>query len=111
MAYTVEKLLEPTPPPTSKRGGARPGAGRPKKTVPDVPTEIGEELTMLELLRRIALGRVKVTAAQLTAARAAVQYEQVKAGDGGKKDEAQAQAAAAHDDLPQTPAPKLQAVP
>ena len=87
-----------------KRGGKRPGAGRPKKA-PTEATRIDEDLSMLDLLREIALGRVQVNATQLAAARAAVQYEAVKSGDGGKKELRQAEAERELADLPMTPAP------
>lgn len=88
-----------------KRGGARPGAGRPKKTDPDEPTVIEDDITMLQLLKGIALGRYKVSPMQLTAARAAIQYEQEKAGDGGKGERQQQEAKTTAGSFPQTPAP------
>lgn len=89
-----------------KRGGAREGAGRPKKTDPDAVCYIEEDLTMLQLLRGVALGRYIVAPAQLTAARAAIQYEEVKAGDGGVGKQQQRDAEAVQDSYPQTPAPR-----
>ena len=87
-----------------KRGGKRPGAGRPKKA-PTEATRIDEDLSMLDLLREIALGRVSVNATQLAAARAAVQYEAAKSGDAGKKEMRQAEAEKELADLPSTPPP------
>lgn len=90
-----------------RSGGARPGAGRPRKksaagqaveerlepqahggalkrtAANPVPIEADN---MLELLQKVALGQVDATALQVRAAIAAVQYTHVKAGDGGKKD-------------------------
>lgn len=88
-----------------KRGGARPGAGRPKKTDPDQVKPIEGDLTMLELLRGIALGRYVVSAMQLTAARAAIQYEEVKAGDGGVGKQQQRDAESVQEQFPTTPPP------
>lgn len=78
-----------------RSGGARPGAGRPRKT-PAVeqqkaPTPV-EATDMLDMLKKVALGQVEATALQVRAAIAAVQYTHIKAGDGGKK-EAQQEAA------------------
>ena len=42
---------------------------------------------MLELLQRVALGKMAATPLQVRAAIAAVQYTHTKRGDGGKKDE------------------------
>lgn len=88
-----------------RSGGARRGAGRPRKSaaieqslepqshggalkrereVP-VPVEV-EGDDMLTLLKQVALGRVEVSALQVRAAIAAVQYEHSKPGEGGKKD-------------------------
>lgn len=89
-----------------KRGGAREGAGRPKKTDPEAICYIAQDLTMLELLRGVALGRYVVAPMQLTAARAAIQYEEVKAGDGGVGKQQQRDAEAVQEDFPQTPPPK-----
>lgn len=72
--------------PRANSGGARPGAGRPKKVAPPV-VEL-EERDMLTLLKDIALGRVDATTGQIRAAIAAVQYTHTKRGDGGKKEEA-----------------------
>ena len=71
--------------PRKNAGGARPGAGRPKKEKP-VPTPI-DECDMLQLLQNVALGRIDATALQVRAAIAAVQYTHTKKADGGKKGE------------------------
>ena len=94
--------------PRANAGGARPGAGRPKKVKPEdavevsleaqphggalkrskeTPVEIPER-DMLQLLKDIALGVVPATSLQVRAAIAAVQYTHTKKGDGGKKEEA-----------------------
>lgn len=92
-----------------RSGGARPGAGRPKKikSAPGAAVQVAMEAQqhggalkraaatpveiadrdMLQLLQDIALGRVNATATQVRAAVAAVQYTHTKKGDGGKKDE------------------------
>ena len=88
-----------------RSGGARRGAGRPRKSAAieqsleqqpnggalkrerDLPGPVDvEDDDMLKLLKQIALGRVDVSALQVRAAIAAVQYEHSKPGEGGKKD-------------------------
>ena len=85
-----------------RSGGARPGAGRPrKKAVKESlePQAHGgalkrqssepvpqEDQDMLTLLQNIALGRTEATALQVRAAIAAVQYTHAKRGEGGKKE-------------------------
>ncbi|NUA26117.1 hypothetical protein FCJ59_04730 [Cupriavidus basilensis] len=76
--------------PRANAGGARPGAGRPKKEKP-APVPL-EERDMLQLLQDIALGRVEASTTQVRAAIAAVQYTHTKKGDGGKKEEKEAAA-------------------
>ncbi|CAG4925667.1 hypothetical protein R52603_05398 [Paraburkholderia saeva] len=71
--------------PRVNSGGARPGAGRPKKSKP-APTPI-DERDMLQLLQDIALGRVVATVIQVRAATAALPFLYAKKGEGGKKDE------------------------
>ncbi len=71
--------------PRANSGGARPGAGRPKKSKP-APTPL-EGRDMLQLLQDIALGRVEATPIQVRAAVAAVQYTHPKKGESGKKAE------------------------
>lgn len=94
-----------TPRKPGKRGGARPGAGRPRKEEPDAVQYVEDDLTMLELLRQVALGRLKISAQQLTAARTAVQYESHKAGDGGKREARMTAAEEEAGSFPVTPAP------
>lgn len=53
---------------------------------------VSEDTDMLKLLQDVALGRLDVTATQLRAAIAAVQYTHTKRGDGGVKDEKDAKA-------------------
>lgn len=80
-----------------KRGGARPGAGRPPKNPPKIEETYYVEdgrMSMLEFLRLTALGHIEPTALQVAAARTAVQYEEVKTGDGGKKESRQREAEA-----------------
>lgn len=103
--------------PRPNAGGARTGAGRPKKApeksanpkgkasggvkVAMEPQPQGgalkrsksepvpmEERDMLQLLQDVALGRVDASTIQVRAAIAAVQYTHTKKGDGGKKEEA-----------------------
>jgi len=71
--------------PRANAGGARPGAGRPRKPKTEV-VEIPAR-DMLKLLQDVALGRVVASALQVRAAIAAVQYTHTKKGDGGKKEE------------------------
>lgn len=85
-----------------RSGGARPGAGRPRKKVVEdslEPQAHGgalkrsntapvpqDDQDMLTLLQRIALGQTEASALQVRAAIAAVQYTHIKAGEGGKKE-------------------------
>lgn len=75
-----------------RSGGARPGAGRPRKPKDEAaenpPPPVIPDCDMLTMLQQVALGRVEATALQVRAAIAAVQYTHTKRGDGGKKDEA-----------------------
>lgn len=87
--------------PRANSGGARPGAGRPKKQ----PAVIPDGVDMLALLKDIALGRVEATALQVRAAAAAVQYTHAKMGEGGKKDQAADAAKKAASKFAATPAP------
>jgi hypothetical protein len=92
-----------------KRGGARPGAGRPKGSG-TVPTQrVEDDFTMLELLEQVALGRLEISALQLKAATVAVAYTATKLADGGKREMRQAEAERELDALPMTP-PPLRAV-
>lgn len=73
--------------PKKGRGGARPGAGRPRKHPEEsqqpVPVEADD---MLDMLQKVALGKVEATSLQVRAAIAAVQYTHAKKGEGGKKE-------------------------
>lgn len=77
-----------------RSGGARSGAGRKPKDG-DNSAQKGENLApvvlpdfdMLEMLQKVALGRVEATPLQVRAAIAAVQYTHTKRADGGKKEE------------------------
>lgn len=93
-----------------RSGGARPGAGRPKKAVErasEDPVDAGDR-DMLEFLQDVALGRLNATALQVRAAVAAVQYTHTKTHDGGKKEgrKDQASKAATGRFAPKSP-PKL----
>ena len=101
-------------------GGKRPGAGRKPKAKPAesanppstaVPVDVSK-LNMLELLQKVALGQVQVSALQVRAAIAAVQYTHTKRGDGGKKDAADeaARKTAGAGKFSAAPPPKLAAV-
>lgn len=77
-----------------RSGGARAGAGRPRKPkdeTPKVPPLIQAD-DMLDLLQKVALGQVEATALQVRAAIAAVQYTHPKKAEGGKKGEKNAAA-------------------
>lgn len=65
------------------------------------------DMTMLDLLKEIALGRIDASAGQIRAAIAAAQYEHVKKGEGGKKEEASEKAKAAGKKFGARPAPRL----
>lgn len=94
--------------PRKNAGGARPGAGRPKKEKPPPPPTIEiAERDMLSLLQDVALGRVEATALQVRAAIAAVQYTHTKRGDGGKKEEVQERAEQAASKFRRAVPPKL----
>lgn len=94
--------------PRKNAGGARPGAGRPKKEKPPPPPAIEiAERDMLSLLQDVALGRVEATALQVRAAIAAVQYTHTKRGDGGKKEEVQERAEQAASKFRRSAPPKL----
>lgn len=103
-------------------GGKRPGAGRKPKAkpaesanppAPAAPVPVDDsKLDMLELLQKVALGQVQVSALQVRAAIAAVQYTHTKRGDGGKKDAADeaARKTAGAGKFSAAPPPKLAAV-
>lgn len=90
-----------------KRGGARPGAGRKPKEIKVEEVHYVEDagMSMLEFLRLTALGHIEPTALQVAAARTAVQYEDVKTGDGGKKEARQRTAEDVAGGIAPTPAP------
>ncbi|VFR96510.1 hypothetical protein RAN3_1882 [plant metagenome] len=73
-----------------------------------VPVEV-EGDDMLKLLKMIALGHVEVSALQVRAAIAAVQYEHAKPAEGGKKDARRgaAKTASAGKYAPAAPPPRL----
>lgn len=73
-----------------RSGGARPGAGRPKKKEPE--TVVVGERDPLQFLLDVMQGLIEPTPSQLKAAQAAAQYTHAKKGEGGKKEQ-QAEAA------------------
>ena len=94
--------------PRKNAGGARPGAGRPKKEKqPTPPPPVLPDTDMLTMLQNVALGKVEATALQVRAAIAAVQYTHTKKGDGGKKEEAQERAEQAASKFRRSAPPKL----
>lgn len=93
--------------PRKNAGGARPGAGRPKKEKPAAPPPVLPETDMLTMLQNVALGKVEATALQVRAAIAAVQYTHTKKGDGGKKEEVQERAEQAASKFKRAAPPKL----
>lgn len=94
--------------PRKNAGGARPGAGRPKKEKPPPPPPtVLPDTDMLTMLQNVALGKVEATALQVRAAIAAVQYTHTKKGDGGKKEEVQERAEQAASKFKRAAPPKL----
>lgn len=94
--------------PRKNAGGARPGAGRKAKPKePIVPIE-GDDT--LKLLQDIAFGRTEASTIQVRAAIAAVQYTHQKMGEGGKKEQRQADAQKVAGRFAAAAAPKLAAV-
>lgn len=74
--------------PRANAGGARPGAGRPKKEQPvETPVAVTETRDPLEFLLDVMQGRTEANMMQVRSAIAAAQYVHVKRADGGKKDE------------------------
>lgn len=71
-----------------RSGGARPGAGRPRKAAVPVleAPQASEAPDMLKFLTDVALGRIDASPTQVRAAVAAVQYTHTKRGDGGIKE-------------------------
>jgi phage terminase small subunit len=88
-----------------RSGGARSGAGRPRKEPPK-PVPLADR-DMLQLLQDIALGRVDATPMQVKAAVAAVQYTHAKKGESGKKAEKEANAKAAASKFSRLPPPRV----
>jgi hypothetical protein len=77
--------------PIEKRGGVRPGAGRPKSVpllLPDLPATNNPLAFLLALVNEPAAD-IRL---RLTAAVAAMPYVHAKMGDAGKKDEKRAAA-------------------
>jgi phage terminase small subunit len=72
-----------------RSGGIRPGAGRKPKE-----PAVTDETDMLQLLKDIATGKVEASPTQVKAAVAAVAYTHAKVGEGGKKEQRQAEAEA-----------------
>jgi phage terminase small subunit len=74
--------------PRKNAGGARPGAGRPKKEQPPPPPPAQtDERDPLKFLLDVMQGTVEANMMQVRAAIAAAQYVHIKKADGGKKDE------------------------
>lgn len=93
------------------RGGARPGAGRPRKhPVESTEPVLIEAEDMLDLLQKIALGQVEATALQVRAAIAAVQYTHTRTRDGGKKEAQKKEAQKASGRFAVSEPPRLVAV-
>jgi phage terminase small subunit len=68
--------------PRANAGGARPGAGRPKKEAPANPYK-----DPLEFLQAVWTGEVEATVAQVRAATAALPFKHRKLGEGSNKKE------------------------
>ncbi|WEL95518.1 hypothetical protein [Xanthomonas phage vB_XooS_NR08] len=92
------------------KGGKRPGAGRPKGSSKKPHQVEDTQITMLELLRQIALGYVDASPNQLKACIAAAGYETAKPGEIGKKEAAQMEAEATAMAFPTTAPPSLRSV-
>ncbi|BAE72707.1 hypothetical protein [Xanthomonas phage OP1] len=92
------------------KGGKRPGAGRPKGTTKKPQPVEDTGMSMLDLLRQIALGHIDASPNQLKAAIAACGYEVAKPGEVGKKQEAQQQAEETALAFPTTAPPSLRSV-
>ena len=98
-----------------RSGGARPGAGRKPVPATIVPDEIaavkpGEPLDPRPTLEQIALGRLQVSPQQLKALLALLPYVHAKKGEGGKKEQKQAQAEKVASRFAPVSPPKLVAV-
>jgi hypothetical protein len=70
-----------------RSGGARPGAGRPKKDL-----AVSSYTDPLDFLRAVWTGELEATVAQVRAATSALPFIHQKLGEGGKKDQKQAAA-------------------
>lgn len=80
-----------------RSGGARPGAGRPRKQPVEIAPEVaqvdhGEPLDPRPTLELIALGHMEVSAQQMKALLALLPYTNTKKGEGGKKEQRQDEA-------------------
>ncbi|KOR46433.1 hypothetical protein ADT27_10260 [Xanthomonas oryzae] len=93
-----------------KHGGKRPGAGRPKGTSKKPAPVEDTGMSMLELLRQIALGHIDASPNQLRAAIAACGFETAKPGEIGKKEAAQMEAEEISQAFPTTSPPNLRSV-
>jgi hypothetical protein len=89
---SFEDIFMDTDEKKQSRGGKREGSGRPKGSVQGTHSTVEQDMTMLELLRQVALGRIKIDALQLKAAQAALPYEAAKPADLGKKETLQQEA-------------------
>jgi phage terminase small subunit len=77
--------------PRANAGGARPGAGRPKKETP-----VNRYADPLAFLQAVWTGELDATVAQVRAATAALPFKHRKMGEGGgKAEEAEAKRKAA----------------
>lgn len=70
-----------------RSGGARPGAGRKPKEKPEQPPAPPAAPTPLEFLKGVMNDLEQDPKLRVRAAIAAAQYEHMKKGDGGKRDE------------------------
>lgn len=98
-----------------RSGGARPGAGRkpvPATVVPDEVAAVkpGEPLDPRPTLEQVALGRLEVSPQQFKALVALLPYVHTKKGEGGKKEQKQAQAEKVASRFVPVSPPKLAAV-
>lgn len=95
--------------PRKNAGGARPGAGRPRKekAPPPPPPPIPESDTPLAFIKSVMNDPAQDLRIRLRAAIAAAQYEHTKKGDGGKKDEQAEKAKKAASKFSASAPPKL----
>jgi len=68
-----------------RSGGARAGAGRPKKAAPERPPVSGYT-DPLQFLQAVWTGELEASVAQVRAATAALPFKHRKLGEGGKAD-------------------------